>query len=208
MQTDITAARERFCTILRSTQIDNIDDIINYLDELGFFDAPASVRNHFNFAGGLLLHSLNVYDVAMRLRDDMIALRHDSERLLQPESIAIAALLHDVCKADIYRKVMRKQKNEIGIWEDVQTYDVDYSNLPAGHGEKSVMMLLRAGLDLEDDELLAIRWHMAPWDLATQSIEMDRSYRTALKKTPLVSLIHNADSLAAHIIESDGFTLQ
>lgn len=207
MQTDITAARERFCTILRSTQIDNIDDIINYLDELGFFDAPASVRNHFNFAGGLLLHSLNVYDVAMRLREDMIAMRPDCEPMLQPESIAIAALLHDVCKADIYRQVKRKQKNEIGIWEEIQTYDVDYSNLPAGHGEKSVMMLLRAGLDLEDDELLAIRWHMAPWDLATQSIEMDRSYRTALKKTPLVSLIHNADSLAAHIIESDGFTL-
>lgn len=197
MPTDINATRERFCTILRSTQIDNIEDIIAYLDEIKFFDAPASARNHFNFPGGLALHSLNVYDVAMRLRDSMIAMRPDTTEYLTPESIAITALLHDICKADIYRRTRRRQKNEIGTWEDIEGYEVDYSTLPVGHGEKSVMMLLRAGLDLEDDEILAIRWHMGPWDLPPQSIEMDKSYRIAQKKSPLVALIHTADTLAA-----------
>lgn len=205
MPTDINATRERFCTILRSTQIDNIEDIIAYLDEIKFFDAPASARNHFNFPGGLALHSLNVYDVAMRLRDSMIAMRPDTTEYLTPESIAITALLHDICKADIYRRTRRRQKNEIGTWEDIEGYEVDYSTLPVGHGEKSVMMLLRAGLDLEDDEILAIRWHMGPWDLPPQSIEMDKSYRIAQKKSPLVALIHTADTLAAQIIEADAF---
>lgn len=204
---DINETRDRFCEILRSTGIENIEDIITYLDELKFFEAPASARNHFSFPGGLALHSLNVYDTAMRLRESIIAMRPDTADLLAPESIAVTALLHDICKADIYRRTRRKQKNEIGVWEDVEGYEVDYSALPVGHGEKSVMMLLRAGLDLEDDEILAIRWHMGPWDLPTQSIEMDKSYRLAQKKSPLVPLIHTADTLAAQIIESDAYNM-
>ncbi|MCM1032614.1 MAG: HD domain-containing protein [Odoribacter sp.] len=205
MGTDIKSNRERFCTILRSTGIENIEDIIKYLDELKFFEAPASARNHFCFPGGLTLHSLSVYDMAMELRKSIVAMRPDTEDFLAPESIAITALLHDICKADIYRRTLRKQKNEIGQWESVEGYEVDYSNLPVGHGEKSVMMLLRAGLDLEDDEILAIRWHMGPWDLPAQSIEMDKSYRLAQKKSPLVPLIHTADTLSAQILESDAY---
>lgn len=207
MATDIAQNRERFCQILRDTGVDNIDNVIAYLDELKFFEAPASARNHFNFPGGLALHSLNVYDMAMKLRESVVALRPDSAELLAPESIAIAALLHDVCKADIYRRTLRRQKNEIGVWEDIEGYEVDYSVLPVGHGEKSVIMLLRAGLDLEDDELMAIRWHMGPWDLPAQSIEMDKSYRKAQQKSPLVPLIHTADTLAAQIIEHDAFNI-
>lgn len=207
MATDLSQNRERFCKILRDTGIENIDDIIAYLDELKFFDAPASARNHFNFPGGLALHSLNVYDMAMKLRESVVALRPDTADLLAPESIAIAALLHDVCKANIYRRTLRRQKNEIGVWEDIEGYEVDYSALPVGHGEKSVIMLLRAGLDLEDDELMAIRWHMGPWDLPAQSIEMDKSYRKAQEKSPLVALIHTADTLAAQILEHDAYNL-
>lgn len=207
MATDLSQNRERFCKILRDTGIENIDDIIAYLDELKFFEAPASARNHFNFPGGLALHSLNVYDMAMKLRESVVALRPDTADLLAPESIAIAALLHDVCKANIYRRTLRRQKNEIGVWEDIEGYEVDYSALPVGHGEKSVIMLLRAGLDLEDDELMAIRWHMGPWDLPAQSIEMDKSYRKAQEKSPLVALIHTADTLAAQILEHDAYSL-
>lgn len=207
MATDLIQNRERFCKILRDTGIENIDDIIEYLDELKFFEAPASARNHFNFPGGLALHSLNVYDMAIKLRESIVALRPDTTDLLSPESIAIAALLHDVCKADIYRRTIRRQKNEIGVWEDIEGYEVDYSTLPVGHGEKSVIMLLRAGLDLEDDELMAIRWHMGPWDLPAQSIEMDKSYRKAQEKSPLVVLIHTADTLAAQILEHDAYSI-
>ena len=203
MSLDPKENRERFVGILRSTEIDNIESIITYLDELKFFEAPASVRNHYNFPGGLAMHSLNVYDMAMAIRESIIKMRPDLESQLAQESVAITALLHDICKADIYRLVKRRQRNEIGTWEDIESYEVDYSDFPVGHGEKSVMMLLRAGLDLEDDEIFAIRWHMGPWDLPAQSIEMDRSYRKAQEKSPLVALIHTADTLAAQILERD-----
>lgn len=201
MNIDKDNNRQRFCDILRATGRENIDYVIEDLETWGFFDAPASSRNHFNFPGGLVQHSLSVYDMAMALRESVIKLRPDTESRLNPHSIAIAALLHDVCKTNIYRLVKRKQKNEIGMWEDVDAYEVDYSALPLGHGEKSVIMLLRSGLDLEDDEMFAIRWHMGPWDLPPQSIEMDKNYRKANELSPLVALIHTADTLSAAILE-------
>ncbi|MBO5267803.1 MAG: HD domain-containing protein [Muribaculaceae bacterium] len=207
MPIDIKANRERFIQILRDTNRENMDYVIEDLDSWGFFDAPASARNHFNFPGGLAMHSLNVYDMAMAVRSAIIPLRPDMEKALNPDSIAIAALLHDVCKTDIYRKTRRKQRNEIGVWEEIEGYEVDYSNLPVGHGEKSVIMLLRSGLDLEDEEIFAIRWHMGPWDLPAQSIEMDKSYRKAHDRSPLVALIHTADTLAAQILERDAARL-
>ncbi|MDY2916870.1 MAG: HD domain-containing protein [Muribaculaceae bacterium] len=201
--TNIQANKERFCQLLRATERENIDYVIEDLEALGFFTAPASVRNHFNFPGGLVQHSLNVYDAAMAVRRQMCELRPSLADELSEASIAIAALLHDVCKADLYTMVNRKRKNEIGMWEDVKEYQIGYENFPMGHGEKSVIMLLRSGLDLEDAEALAIRWHMGPWELNSASIDQDRNYRAAQAFSPLVPLIHTADTLAASLLERD-----
>lgn len=195
--------KERFCELLRSTGRENIDYVIEDLETYGFFEAPASARNHYNHPGGLVQHSLSVYDTAVMLRDDIIKARPDLEAKLPMDHVVISALLHDTCKANIYRLVGRKRKNEIGIWEEVQEYEVNYSGLPMGHGEKSVVMLLRSGLDLEDDEILAIRWHMGPWAVDSTQIEQDKSYRTAVAQTPLVPLIHTADTLSSQIFERD-----
>lgn len=118
--------KQRFCDILRATGRENIEYVIEDLEALGFFDAPASVRNHYNFKGGLVEHSLNVYDMAMALRKSIIELRPALAERLTDDKIAIAALLHDVCKADIYNTVQRARKNEIGVYEKFTEYQVDY----------------------------------------------------------------------------------
>lgn len=195
--------KQRFCELLRSTGRENIEYVIEDLESYGFFDAPASARNHFNHPGGLVEHSLNVYDAAMMLREGIIRRRPDLEKKLPADAVVIASLLHDVCKADIYNLVTRKRKNEIGVWEETQEYEVSYSRMPVGHGEKSVVMLLRMGLDLEDDEICAIRWHMGPWAVDTSSIEQDKSYRQSIANSPLLPLIHTADTIASQIFERD-----
>lgn len=195
--------KARFCELLRSTGRENVEYVIEDLETYGFFEAPASARNHFNHPGGLVQHSLNVYDAAMMLREGIIKSRPDMEKRLPVDSVILASLLHDVCKANIYRLVSRKRKNEIGMWEEVEEYEVNYSQLPIGHGEKSVVMLLRMGLDLEDDEICAIRWHMGPWAVDTSSIEQDKSYRQSILNSPLLSLIHTADTIASQIFERE-----
>lgn len=197
-ENNATERRERFENLLRDTQRENIEYIIEDLDRWGFFEAPASSQGHGAYPGGLLEHSLNVYDAAMAVREDMIAARPDIEKMLQPASIAIAALLHDVCKADLYRLVKRKKRNEIGMYEDVEVYEIHDENFPVGHGEKSVILLLQSGLEMLDEEICAIRWHMGPWNMSRDD---EKFYRQAGKMSPLQPLIHAADTIASAIIE-------
>lgn len=62
-----------------------------------------------------------------------------------------------------------------------------------------MIRLLRFGLELTDDEMLAIRWHMQGFDLS-DSPEARASYTTACAKSPLVTLIMAADLLASHVM--------
>lgn len=202
--------REAFLVLLQSvdrfTQED-VDYLMEDLESWGFFKMPASCRKHSCYEGGLVKHSLHVCEMAKMLRRQVLLVRPDLETLLPLDSVIIASLLHDVCKAGIYQKVTRKQKDETGMWEMCSTYNIDYSYLPVGHGEKSVIMLLRSGVDLTDDEILAIRWHMGGWDLPYQSQEMTGSQKKAREITPLVTLVHTADAMAADLMERPYTTL-
>ena len=71
-----------------------------------------------------------------------------------------------------------------------------------GHGEKSVIQLLLSGLELQDDEMLAIRWHMGAFGLNLNSYEEIRNYDTARLTHPLVCIVQSADSLAAGLLET------
>ena len=187
---------------LRATQRAGIEQVLDKLyHDYNFSEAPASSGFHLNEPGGLVQHSVSVYDTAMRLRDVVLERKPELADRLTPDSIAIAALLHDICKTDVYKPAIKRRKNAKGIWEDYNGYDVDYHNFPMGHGEKSVIMLLRMGLELTDDEMLAIRWHMSAWDLPFQSAEAKSSLNAAKDNCPLLSLIQAADSLSAGILE-------
>jgi HD superfamily phosphohydrolase YqeK len=201
---EIKLLRQEFETLLRSTGREGVDDLIDYLDDgkNRFFNAPASVNHHLNTDGGLLQHSLNVCHAALKLRELAIAERPDLEDALSRDSVIIASLLHDICKADIYKPVRKRRKDANGLLVEVDSYDIDYSNFPMGHGEKSAMMALWGGLDITQEELLAIRWHMTAWDLPYQSLELTRSLNTARDMHPLCSLIQLADNFAANIMEA------
>jgi hypothetical protein len=134
-----------------------------------------------------IIHPLNVTAILAQLR-------------VGPDTLC-AGLLHDVCKADIYKSVMKEQKNSFGSWVDVPVYDVDYSNFPLGHGEKSVIVLLQCGLELTDEEIMAIRWHMHAWDLPFQSADIKGNLLKAKELYPLVSLIQAADGLSSNLLE-------
>ena len=194
--------RERFDIILRETGRRGIENVLFELDKLGFYSALASTKFHGSYPGGLLKHSLNVYDEAMMVLELQLRQRSGIEQLIPVCSIAIAALLHDVCKAEVYRPEIKKRKNALDVWESYDGYGVDYSNFPLGHGEKSVIRLLKWGLQMTDDEIMAIRWHMAGFDLAFQSPESRANYGAAMERCPLLAIIKAADGLAAHILEA------
>ena len=193
--------QNRFISLLRETNREGLDRVIYQLEELGFFSAPASSRFHLSRPGGLLEHSLNVYDSAILIRDGLLNRIPELESQLPLDSIAICTLLHDVCKTDIYKPAIVSRRNEQGCWEKYNGYQVDYTDMPLGHGEKSVILLLRWGRILTKDEMLAIRWHMGAWDLPFQSPEYKGCMEVAKSLTPLCSLVQAADNISAGIVE-------
>ena len=201
---DINKNKEEFIELLRSTGRNGVEDVIESLEEMGFFSAPASAGHHLNIEGGLVQHSLNTCRAALVVWEGMKALEPSIGKEVGRDSVIIASLLHDVCKSDIYVRSVKKRKNAIGQWEDCEGYKVSYKNFPMGHGEKSVILLLCSGLEMSDDEMLAIRWHMGAWGINMNSYEDQRCFDTSKKMYPLVSIIQSADNLAASIMERTG----
>ena len=204
---DLLKCKEEFIELLHSTERDGVDDVIEGLEGMGFFIAPASANHHLNIEGGLLLHSLNTCKAALMVWEGMKALEPGLVKEVGRDSVIIASLLHDVCKSDIYVRSVKKRKNALGVWEDTEGYKVTYKGFPMGHGEKSVILLLCNGLEMSDDEMLAIRWHMGAFGLNLNSYEELRNYDTARMLYPLVAIVQAADSLAASIMERTGSDL-
>lgn len=194
--------KEKFIELLRQSGKEGIGTIIANLEKLGFFEAPASTRFHLAVKGGLCQHSVSVCETAIRLREVAIMEKPELEAALPLGSVIFASLLHDVCKAEIYKQGFRNVKNEkTGVWEKVTVYETDYTKCPLGHGEKSVIRLLRWGIDLTEDEILAIRWHMSAWDIPFQSYEALGNLNEAKNKCPLVVLLQAADGLSSCLFE-------
>lgn len=184
---------------------DYADAMLDWLErETDFFTAPSSTKYHGAHPGGLLVHSLNVY---YRLRDIAIRDLADKEdpgkrRLSeeQEETVAIIALLHDVCKAGCYRLETKRRKNpETGRWEDYEGYTYK-DPMPLGHGEKSLYLIQRH-MDLLPEEALAIRWHMSAYDNAAKADQ--RALSAAMAASPWVWRLQEADMCAAWIDERE-----
>ena len=179
--------KEEFLNLLKSTNREGMDNLIEFIEKTDFFKAPASTRYHGNYEGGLLEHSMKVYEI---LKEKV---KTSSIEILSPdESLIIIALLHDICKVNYYKVDYRNAKNQFGEWEKVPYYTVE-DTIPYGHGEKSVMMLTEY-IKLTSEEKYCIRWHMG----FTEPKELYGTLGEAFKKFPLALLVHEADLEATY----------
>ena len=196
------------------------EKLLTWLESSDFFEAPASTRFHLSRPGGLVEHSVHVYERLLRLYKVEKAnpaypgtpyLPTDEEL----ESIAICGLLHDICKVGCYKsepknqktydpeKVKKAQKWQIKhdalgdfIWETVMGYKFD-EDFVYGHGEKSVY-IVSAFMKLTREEAVAIRFHMGPW----QDGEKQNAGK-AFEQCSIAALLHVADMMATYLDEVD-----
>lgn len=188
-------AKERFIQIFNDKiHREGSDKLLEYLcsKNSDFFTAPSSTRYHNSFEGGLVEHSLNVYDCLcdylQRERCKDLYKMNYSE-----ESIAIVALLHDLCKINCYKKSMRNQKID-GEWKQVPYYEFE-DHMPYGHGEKSVY-IISGFMRLTREEAFAIRYHMG-----FSNSDDTRSIGYSFEHFPLSFALSVADMEATYYIE-------
>lgn len=164
--------------------------LLDWIESNGFFSAPASKGHHGSFPGGLAAHSINVFKRLLRLNNE------EEQRLQEPqydlETVAICGLLHDLCKIDAYRNIPVPK----GAAEQ---YEVTRS-FPAGHGEKSVILILQY-MKLTKEEILAIRWHMGQYDFYARGGGYDLN--NAFNQCKLAVMLHLADMMATHFDERE-----
>lgn len=192
--------KNEIITILESLDITNISLLVDDINhgKLDYFTSPASSNNHLAIKGGLALHSYNVY-LVMKDMNDKYNLG------LSKRFIAITSLLHDICKCNVYHENILKTTGKIS---EAKPYTHD-DKFPVGHGDKSVIMIMKYGIKLTDDEIMAIRHHNGPygydmtnWNYVMNTIT-DAGYRTQ------VMALHLADMIASQLLEHNDlyFTL-
>ena len=188
--------REEFLDIYRThIKREGADKLLDYLTSPAsdFFTAPASTRYHGAYEGGLCEHSVNVY----RCLSAYLARPEVKEQYglsVSEETVAIVALLHDLCKVNCYKVSQRNVKDADGRWKSVPYFEFD-DQLPYGHGEKSVY-IASGYMRLSREEAFAIRYHMG------FSQETDaRNVSAAFAAYPLAMALYIADMEATYFVE-------
>lgn len=147
------------------------------LEAMGYFRAPASVKYHGAYEGGLFEHSFTVAETLVELTEKL------GLKWSRPESPVIIGLFHDLCKCDQYKQ----------LDNDVWMYG-NFTLIP-GHGEKSVIYAQKL-TRLTDEEIACIRWHMGSYETDTKMWEY---YDRAIRKYSNVLYTHMADMIASKI---------
>lgn len=162
---------ERFDELLRETGRDGIGEMIRRMHDSGFYTAPASTIYHLSEPGGLLKHSLNVWDCFSEMGKAEFY-----------SSAIICCLLHDLCKIDLYTPV-----------DGGYRYNKEVGDL--GHGTRSVG-LIQQFIELTPEEEEAIRYHMGLWDCDDR-----RAVGDVYRRNELAWMLHMADEAATFIVE-------
>lgn len=159
---------ELFCEIMR---------------KYNFYKTPASTHNYSGdsnriFEGGLMDHSMEVTNILLEYTKLGLC---KWDREISPYLIG---MFHDLCKAYIY------QKNNAGVWEHRKD-----DALLTGHGDLSIILLGLENIELTEQEMLCIRWHMG----AYEGEKIWSAFGNAIAKYPEVLYVHTADMVASKI---------
>lgn len=171
------------------------EKLLDYIKSRDFFIAPASTRFHSAHEGGLCEHSVKAYYRFLQNLD--MEYEGQWEEKLTHESVAIIALLHDVCKIDYYKVEQRNVKVD-GQWQQVPYYTVE-DKLPYGHGEKSVY-IISSFMKLNREEAMAINWHMGGYD--KRVLGGCYALSNAFYQYPLSLIFHISDVQATYLDET------
>jgi hypothetical protein len=211
---DKNANRERYINLLKTAGENrgaiigyyDFDDnnLINYLDHNGFFEAPASTKYGHSYPGGLCQHSLEVCDIMMKLNSTL-------KNPYPVESIILVALLHDIYKANYYEDTFINKKvyningskyDENGRydWVSEKVYKVKDANdrLLISTGGVTSYMLISSFITLNNDETIAIVNSPIGLDNATYHMDLPN----IMHRCNLLTLLHSAEIMSNYCYDN------
>ena len=182
--------KERIINFLKKVNRAGIEDLLDWMDANGFYDAPCSSKYHLAEPGGLAKHSLNVADAACALVEAFYIEKQIPISQDFIDSVFICALLHDLGKAGQFGK-----ENYIQTIPDPAspTYETNKELLYVPHEIRSVAIASRF-IELTEEEQYAIIYHNGLYG------EL-KGFKG--KETPLYMILHFADMWASRVVENE-----
>lgn len=175
--------KEYFVELLKRTKREGNEQLVQWLENKGFFESPSSSKFHGAYEGGLLKHSINVFELFKQLvKEHQLALFEDN--------IIICGLLHDVCKAGMYIP------GRLGYSFNPQFKGAGHANLSIDIIEKYMKLL-----DLEKE---IIRYHMGVYGTIEPIAEYSLQDMINAFRDNRVKFFHHCDEKAAQLIEAGG----
>lgn len=175
---------------LLSTKREGMEDLIAYMEEIGFFEAPCSGGNHLACQFGLVHHSRNVMMAAENIGYALLGKVKYAEIR---DSVIIAAALHDLGKCGDYGKQMYVPNIlKSGKASEAKPFKRNPALLPLDHATRSIK-LATLFIDLTEDEEFAIRYHDGLYESANYAVKGN--------ETPLYLILHYADLWSSRVTE-------
>lgn len=179
---------ERFNEELMATGRHGMDELIECMEDGGFYEAPCSGAHHLAEEGGLLIHSLNVLDAARALNS---VWGHE----VADDSLTIIALLHDLGKMGDHGKPNYVENYLTGgKRSEKKPFTTNSELVYIPHEVRSVMIAERY-IRLSEEEEQAILWHNGLYGSFKYDIQG--------KETAMYMVLHFADMWASRIIEQE-----
>lgn len=168
---------------------DGIANLIGWLDTTDFKTAPATTKYHGVYAGGLVKHTLDVFNRIFTIMN----FEYGDNRPYDKESIAIVSLLHDLDKVNKYKVEYRNRKDENGNWVQEPVYVVKptFERLVYGNPSENTIYIIEQFIKLSYDEKMAILYQSG----GIYDNNPDSIYRAmnAFKVCPLAYYLYTAD---------------
>lgn len=183
--------RDQIRKLLIDTKREGMTDLLDYMDEIGFFEAPASTQFHGAYPGALAEHSMNVCLLASVLAKTWMC-PDDYEKLY--DSVVICSLLHDLGKCGQFGKSLYVPNVlKSGKISDTKPFERNKDLLTLPHEVVSCIEITKF-IDLTEDEQLAIAWHNGLYGAFKYEIQG--------KETLLYMIVHFADMWASRVVET------
>jgi 23S rRNA maturation-related 3'-5' exoribonuclease YhaM len=178
--------QQKFNALARSTKRSGIEELLQYLETIEFFNAPASTKYHLSIPGGLVIHSINVAEFMLN-ECKKISTVHD----ISYDSIVISALFHDVGKAKYFGKQMYIP-NYLDDPETQPQFMYNKSRLNVMHEIVSLQIVSKF-INLNEEETFAILYHNGLYSPLGES--------TKGKEQKLQQLLHFSDMWSSRFLE-------
>lgn len=172
---DYEYTKEEIKQALLSVKRKGMKELVDFLEKTDYYIAPASSKYHLSEPFGLMIHQYSVYNILLE-KNKMFNLR------INQDTIILTALLHDICKVGLYRKV-------------ADQYITNKEVSKRGHGKLSLERIKRF-ITLTPEEEAIIKYHMGTFAIIGVGYLEEytaQEMHEAIKKFPTVQIFASCD---------------